>query len=275
MELEKILADLVLNDPENRLAKDVALSPELAGMPFFGAPLVCVGDAHDPLFAAQRQPEAVGPWFRLPTEWLPEAKTVISVFFPYTDDVKSRENAREEAPSPAWLHARIEGNTFMFKVMDGLKDYLTAQGYKAVIPTREKEFMSVWGPGSNEKFADPAAFYSSVWSERHVGFVCGMGTFGLSGGLITEKGVCGRLSSLVTDAPLPVTKRAYTQVYEYCTRCGACAAQCPANAISLESGKCHAPCGDRLNQTKVLYAPRYGCGKCQVDVPCMSRRPGV
>ena len=35
--------------------------------------------------------------------------------------------------------------------------------------------------------------WRSTWSERHVAYVCGLGTFGLSGGLITEQGPGGAI----------------------------------------------------------------------------------
>jgi epoxyqueuosine reductase QueG len=115
--------------------------------------------------------------------------------------------------------------------------------------------------------------YTSNWSERHVAFICGHGAFGLSKGLITEKGVAGRFFSLVTDMEMEVTPRRYTDIYAYCIRCGRCAALCPARAISLESGKDHRACAAFLAETKRRYAPRYGCGKCQTDVPCESGIP--
>ena len=74
--------------------------------------------------------------------------------------------------------------------------------------------------------------FTSSWSERHVAFVCGLGTFGLSKGLITEKGICGRFGSVVTTAELPRTERPYTGIYEYCIQCRACARNCPVGAIS-------------------------------------------
>ena len=72
---------------------------------------------------------------------------------------------------------------------------------------------------------------------------------------------------------LPPTPRRYRGVYDYCTRCGACVRRCPARAISLETGKDQLACWTFLNRTKLRCAPRYGCGKCQVAVPCERRIP--
>ena len=35
------------------------------------------------------------------------------------------------------------------------------------------------------------------WSERHIGYACGLGSFGLNGGLITNSGVAIRIVSLM------------------------------------------------------------------------------
>jgi epoxyqueuosine reductase QueG len=78
---------------------------------------------------------------------------------------------------------------------------------------------------------------------------------------------------VVTTAELPVKKRPYSGLYEYCTFCGACMKNCPVNAISPEEGKKHPPCSDYLDVIREKYAPRYGCGKCQVKVPCRDGIP--
>ena len=275
MNIQTELNEYIRSSPGNLLAPEDAITPDLAGMPFFAEPLVGVARADDPLFSDLRRPGVIGPWFRLPEEWLPGARSVISVFFPYSDQVKAREDPRCAEPTPAWLNARIEGERFVNQVTFHLRDRLREEGFHAVIPTADKEeFWSVWAPGTNpEKMSDPAVGFTSTWSERHVGFVCGLGTFGLSAGLITSKGVCGRLRSVVTDAVFEPTKRPYREVYEYCTHCNQCVRNCPVGAIDPATGKCHAICGERINASKVLYAPRYGCAKCQIGVPCMSGIP--
>ena len=115
--------------------------------------------------------------------------------------------------------------------------------------------------------------FTSNWPERHVAFVCGLGTFGLSKGLITSKGMAGRFGSIVTELEIIPNKREYEGIYEYCTECGACIKKCPVNAITFENGKDHQICCEFVDLTKNKYKPRYGCGKCQVSVPCESRIP--
>lgn len=121
----------------------------------------------------------------------------------------------------------------------------------------------------------PEKSYTSAWSERHVAFVCGLGTFGLSKGLITKKGMAGRFASIVTELYLPPNERAYKSFNEYCTMCGTCIQKCPVNAINLEEGKNNNICGKYVDLTWKKFKPRYACGKCQVGVPCESEIPKI
>ena len=117
--------------------------------------------------------------------------------------------------------------------------------------------------------------FSSRWSERHAAFVCGLGTFGLSKGVITRKGTAGRFTSIIIPDRIEPDTRAYTGIYEWCVRCGACARRCPAEAITLEEGKDHNKCYAFQLKTGKLFYPRYGCGLCQTKVPCEARAPGL
>lgn len=268
------IAEFVLHAPGNHVPPDKALTPETVGMRLFDAPIFAVGDPADPLFAALRQPQAVGPHLLLPEQWLPGCRSVVSFFLPFSDAVKKTSAPREAEPTPSWLHGRVEGQAFVLEVCREIRRQLEAEGEQAVIPAEDPRFWSVDKPGTSPTAPDPSFGYTSCWSERHVAYVCGLGTFGLSKGLITEKGICGRFGSLVTTALLPRTVRAYQRLYDYCIRCGACARNCPAGAISLETGKAHLPCREYQAGVLERHAPYFGCGKCQVGVPCMSGIPG-
>ncbi len=65
----------------------------------------------------------------------------------------------------------------------------------------------------------------------------------------------------------------YCDIYEYCTKCGVCALKCPVDAISIDTVKDNKKCSDFLDLTKKKYKTRYGCGKCQVSVPCERKIP--
>lgn len=263
MELSRIAADFLRQTPLNRLPAEVAGQENT---PIYDAPLIGIADALDPLFDALRAPEAAGEMYRTPTEWLTGAVRVVSFFLPFSETV--RQSNREGAmPSLAWQYARIEGQALLSELAKVLGGELERAGYTALVPALSPDFTVTSVPDG----ADDVR-YSSRWSERHAAFVSGLGTFGLSRGLITEKGMAGRFGSLITTAPLDVTPRPYTDIYEYCIRCGACARRCPVGAID-GSGKHNTPCAAYLEETKRLCAPRYGCGKCQVSVPCMDKRP--
>lgn len=237
-----------------------ALSPELGGLRLYDPPLIGVADAEDPLFEAFRAPGVVGPSHRLPADWLPGARSVLSFFFPITEAVR-RSNAEDfRWPSPPWLHARYEGHRFLTAFLAALRDRLGEAGISAAAPMLHPDFAI-------------SPQHISNWSERHVAYACGLGTFGLSRGLITEKGTAGRFLSLVSARKYPHTPRPYTRYDEYCIRCGACIPHCPPVAIDPVRGKDNALCSAFLDSTRAKEQPRYGCGKCQVAVPCESGIP--
>jgi epoxyqueuosine reductase len=127
-------------------------------------------------------------------------------------------------------------------------------------------------PALDRRFA--VANRRSNWSERHVVFVAGLGTFSLSRSMITSLGSAGRFGSVVVDIELQPNVRGYQNIDEYCVKCGVCIERCPPRAISKE-GKDNTICSYYVEEMKVKYAPRYGCGKCQTAVPCESRNPQV
>jgi len=266
--LEDELARFAKEDPAGRIAQDRALRDDLAGMRLFDTPLVRVGAASDPLFAQLKEPQAVGPQMRMPGEWLPGARSVVSYFFPMSERVR-KSNRTDGRASDEWLHARIQGQAFILAAGRHLCAYLRSRGHRAVCPADDPGFRAVF-----LEEGDLAGSFRSNWSERHVAYVCGLGTFSLSKGLITERGVAGRFGSVVTDADLPVSGRPYEGLYEYCSHCGACIARCPVGAISFEAGKDHMPCFGAMMESKSIHPGYLGCGKCQVGVPCEAGIPG-
>lgn len=267
-ELTRALTDYIRESPKNYVDEQTALHPADVGQRLYDAPLVKVGDAHDPLWSEMKHPKAVGPLFRTPEEWLPEAASVVSYFAPFSDFVVEGNKRDPEEVGNGWLYARVEGQAFLNEVNHFLEQRLEERGYAALSPYSSPAFRYVFEAGSNSEIADKSLSFTSNWSERHVAYVCGLGTFSLSKGLITERGVSGRFGSVITNAELPVTPRPYTGLYDYCTMCGACVHRCPASAITLESGKSHILCSRYCDRMRVKYAPRFGCGKCQVQVPC-------
>lgn len=269
---EKVLAEFVENSAGNYLAKEVAMRPELAGMRIFDMPLIGYAGANDPYFTEARKPEIIGPQFITPAEWLPGAKTVISVFLPFTAQLREANRQNMAWPAEEWLHGRIEGQAFQNSICRFMTELFEKEGFTALAPMINSRFSKA-SLLSNDKSSQ--SFYTSNWSERHAAYAAGLGTFGLSKGLITRKGVAGRFLSVITSFAFEPDKRSYTGIYEYCTNCGACIRNCPAGAISKENGKLHYPCSEFVDSVQAKHAPYYGCGKCQVKVPCEDKAPGL
>ena len=269
--LNKIAAG-ILESELNRVTPENAPCTELIGMRYYEEPLFGIASADDRLFRELREQGAVGAEALRPEDLLPGARCVISFFLPFSEDVR-RDNSRSlSVPSDAWRQARIEGQDMLFALGDAIVSALVEEGAAAIQPSKSPFFRML-------------APFCSNWSERHIAYIAGLGTFGLSKGLITSKGMAGRFGSVVTDAELPVTPRVYSSPFEYCTMCGACAHRCPAGAIDPDKGvvqgKDHVVCKRFLDTTGGIFPrgsstrERYGCGKCQTGVPCEHAIPGI
>lgn len=265
--------EFVASASGNVLSSEAAAQHQISGLRLFDEPLFGFASADDPLFMKMKEKGVVGPQYIAPKEWMGGAKTVISIFLPFSDDVKRSNSSKDNVPSAQWLFGRIEGQQFVDEVSLYVAKLLQEQGFEAVVPNLDSRFKDVKAPSFKLRGEWKGASFTSNWSERHAAYICGLGTFGLSKGLITEKGMAGRFCSIVTDAEFPATERKYTGIYDYCIKCGACAARCPVKAISLKKGKNHMKCALFQKKTMKLYEPRYGCGKCQVCVPCESCIP--
>ena len=250
-ELTSLLDDFLQASPLNKVE-------EIGIERIFDEPLVGIAEAHDSLFGIFKDPEVIGPNHLTPQEWLPEAESVISYFLPFSEPMR-KANYPPGLPAIEWVYGRIEGEL----CNEGLRQHLVAKfsdkGYSALAPALDPRYATV------KK--------RSNWSERHVAFVAGLGTFGLTKLLISAKGCAGRYGSIIVSQKIEPTPRSYKDVYEYCSNCYQCIDRCPSGAIKKE-GKDIWTCskyGD--TEIKPRYAPRYGCGKCQTAVPCEASIP--
>jgi epoxyqueuosine reductase len=237
----------------------------------YDEPLVGIASANDPYFLEFTRPEVIGNVFRVPGYWLDGASSVVSFFLPFSEIVR-KSNRLPGPPSPEWLHARFRGEDVNNEAKRFVVSLIQAEGYRAVAPTLDSRFVRTED-------------LRCSWSERHVAFVAGLGTFGLSRGLITSKGMAGRFGSVVTDLKIAPTPRPYSNPFEYClflsgkAPCKACIERCPVQAIT-DKGKDHPPCSDYLRREDLVQDVKrrfgYGymaCGKCQTGVPCESGIP--
>ena len=270
--LGRKLAEYVTTSADNALQKEYALRDEIVGTPLFDAPIVGCARADDELFARIKATDKIlGDTFRLPGDWLPGAKSVISIFYPFSEAVRKSNWDNLGVPSDEWLHGRIEGHDFIHATDRMVAGWLADEGFATCIPALEPSLV-IHKREPEESVGRP--MFVSSWSERHVAFVAGLGTFGLSAHLITRAGKAGRFGSIITTADLDPTPRPYgDDPYAYCTRCGACTKRCPVDALSLDAGKDYQTCWVYLEETKIRFKPRYGCGKCQLLVPCETGIP--
>ena len=269
-DLINISENLIKNFQPSVLSEEMAALLGTDRFCFFDAPLIGIAAADDQLFEKMKDPQIIGPHFITPKQWLENAKTVISIFVPYSSAVRK---ANSTCPKNEIAPEYVYGKNYLVPYIDSLEEKIVSaikeKGYSAVIPSKEGGRMKeavMTADGTRLK-------YTSGWSERHAAYACGLGTFGISGGLITAKGVAGRYLSIVTDMPVKADLRPYTDPYEYCTFCGACIARCPADAITVENKKDKAKCSAFVNITKEIFAPLYGCAKCQCGVPCANGIP--
>ena len=249
--LNQACRDFMANSALNTL-------PEFGKTKIFEAPLIGVASAKDPLFSQLK--EAVAPHHLLPEEWLPSAQSVISFFLPFTEAITA-SNREMGDTSPLWLRGRYEGGDFFMPAFSTMvEEILKANQHRALTPAYHEHF----------KIIDK----KSNWSERHIAFIAGFGTFGRHGALISRSGSSGRVASVITDWHLEPTQRDYTGIFDYCIDCYQCIPRCDFNAITKESGKNHDIRSQKVDGvTKIKYAPRYGCGKCNTNVPCEMERP--
>ena len=188
--------DFFENSPLNNL-------PDFGETKMFKTPLVGIASAKDPLFAQLK--EAVAPHHASPEEWLPSAQSIISFFLPFTEEI-TVSNREMGDTSLLWLMGRYEGGDFFMPAFSKMiEETLETSNYKAVTPAYHEHF----------KIIDK----KSNWSERHVAFVAGLGTFGLHGALISRAGSSGRVASVITDWYLEPTQRDYTGIFDYCIHC--------------------------------------------------------
>lgn len=253
---------------------------ELPGFAF-AEPLVGFSRGDDELYDFYKE-HIDRDFYRTPAEWLeavygksfsPANISVISWFLPHTDDTKEKCRALDDCPSLEWTMVRVHGEECNRRLAKALEEHLKSQGFDAVAPMCSEQFS--WG--DSEKFLK-----ISNWSERHVAYISGLGTFGLCDGLISKKGKAGRYGSVIVNLPLEPTERDYTVYNEYCMAkdgCTACMKRCPAGAITekghdkLKCIKYHAEFIKKIDHERYGYDGYAVCGLCQTGVPCESCNP--
>jgi epoxyqueuosine reductase QueG len=274
--VEKEIRSFVLNSPLNRL-------PTPENDVIFDEPLVGIADGDDPIFTEYK--DIIDPAHLTPREALTQALnknpaelplrlSVISWILPITDKTRKSNRRHTKTPSRLWAYTRWHGEKFNTALREYVANLLTQKGYLAVAPTTQ--------PYYKNTFRAEGKGYFSNWSERHIAYAAGLGTFGLSDGFITERGIAHRCSSVVTDMVLPSSPRTAPGPYANCLfyingNCVVCIKRCPAGAISKKGHdklKCLEYARSNLYYLKEKYnVGSIGCDLCQTGVPCEFQNP--
>ncbi len=204
----------------------------------------------------------------LPLDLLPSAKSVVVFFLPFVKEV-AVENHKGHIPSRKWGLAYEATNQLIKKSCHHIQKYLKGRGYNVELTPATHNFDHV-------KLV-------SRWSHKHLGYISGLGRFGVNAQLITPSGCAGRLGSLVTDADIgdsPLVTDEELCLHKNGHKCLVCLKRCPMNAVLESGGIDRKLCWERVqynrNHTPELAGldeETHVCGKCQVFVPCSLNAP--
>jgi epoxyqueuosine reductase len=280
--IEGVIKKFVRTSPFNRLES-------FGNDPIFETPLIGFADGDDPLFEEYKK--VIHKNHFSPREILAKhiaetmkaepsqlAKVSVISFVLPVNEKTLRSNAQEkEGPSLRWNHTRWKGQDFIIELSKHLVSVLESTGAWALAPELSPFF---------QIFRPPDALASN-WSQRHMAYAAGLGTFSLNDGFITSKGLAMRCGSVVTSVKTEPSARRYDHHLANCLfyatgKCGVCIGRCPGDALS---DKGH----DKLKCLQILFeqqkpwiegahGPGYiglyaGCGLCQTGVPCEHRIP--
>ena len=273
--LEGVIRDFIDRSPENTLQGPFQ---EKA----FENPLVGFANGADPIFESYKQYVAAYHWTPLEifNQTFPERSvkaeelTVISWILPQTAATRADNRRQSTFPAERWARARIFGEEVNVKLRRLVVDALQKEGCAAVAPM----LSPLWKRKKSDQYV-----FASTWSERHMAYAAGLGTFGLCDGLITARGKAMRTGSVVARLEIDASPRPYDDHHAYCLFfsqgiCGNCIPRCPVGALS-EKGHDKLKCLQHLKPASADYVKAnygfdgYGCGLCQTGVPCESKIP--
>ncbi|MBC8466366.1 MAG: epoxyqueuosine reductase [Desulfobacteraceae bacterium] len=267
--IEDLIRDFIATSPNNNMGNE-------AKEPAWDGVLVGFASGADPIW--QQYKEYVGAFHWTPWEVFnqhhpdkqagAEELTVISWVLPQREMVRKANRRAKKYPAEEWARIRVYGEEFNVALRRHVVKNLEQTGHAAVAPM----LVPNWTIVKSERFS-----YASSWSERHAAHAAGLGTFGLCDGLITAKGKAMRAGSVVARISIEPTPRPYAHHRAYCLffsdgSCGKCIDRCPVRAIT-EDGHDKEKCRKHLvrsrEHVKETYKfVGYGCGLCQVGVPC-------
>lgn len=230
----------------------------------WGKPLVGFADANKVVQILPDIMENHG----LPEDAMQGAKIVIAYYVPFLKEMADTNKIKGLA-SKDWAIAYEETNVMLGEINLLLVEEIKKKGYRAAIHPSANSF------DRNRLI--------SHWSHRHIAHLAGLGTFGINNMLITEKGCCGRYSTIVTDLDVPADQPREDELclYKKNGTCKACVLKCPSGALTVEGfdrHKCYELCmknaaiytsfGSSYAEEGEAAVGSEVCGKCVAGMPC-------
>ena len=272
--IKSLIRNFISTSPLNTMQNE-------AGEPAWDSALIGFASGADQIW--QQYKEYIGAFHWTPWEVFnqhrpektasSEKLTVVSWVLPQREMVRKTNRRARKYPSEEWARIRIYGEEFNMALRRHVVRSLEQAGHAAVAPMLAPN----WAIVKSERFS-----YASSWSERHAAHAAGLGSFGLCDGLSTAKGIAMRAGSVVAKIDIKPTPRPYADHRAYCLffadrTCGKCIDRCPVRAIT-EAGHDKEKCRQHLVSSREYVKETYrfegyGCGLCQVGVPCEAGIP--
>ncbi len=234
----KCIRDIVSTSPQKELYREA---------------LVGFAAADDPLY--DTLVDAVGRKMLTPKDIMPDAKTVITYFIPYSEKVL---NAVQDGGkiNQTWSDAYSLTNPLLSDIADKLKIFLEEQKITCVLEPPTMNY-------------DPVHL-TAKWSHKSSAVIAGIATFGINRLIITKYGTMGRMNTVIIDHVIEPDSRPDTEycLYKKNGSCGICMERCPTGAIkpdAFDRFRCNA-----YLDGKNISDYEQGCSMCSTG-PCALR----
>lgn len=219
-------------------------------------PCFAYASANDPMF--QELKTVIGEHHKLPQDVMEDGKTVLTYFIPLEKKIVD-SNISGYFASEEWARAYLETIDLIRAINSGLEHLFKLHGWKLELTADNRS----WDPETMK----------CNWSHRHAAYIAGLGTWGVNRGLITEKGLSGRIGTLVTDAYVEPTRRPEIEacLYKRNGSCKLCVDACPVSALGVPDKYKNWDC-KAVTDENAVHHESIGfadvCGKCMCGMPC-------